>query len=356
MYPSHNRSRTAVRSIPALIVAFVILHCNADIVRAQWSEWSASRFTVGAAGICSVPVTEGDDVNPSFGLRGFLLYGVSDLFALEFGGAYLPYVDRQRDYDQLDVEGTAIPVDLRARFLPWGGGTVGPYLFAGVGVTMFDADNPETHLSPLHDHGSLSGTYVHIPVGIGATFRLSYNWGIDLQAGNNLGLSDGLNPNLDGTNDHLWVGTAGLVYRFGSTETLDDLLTKTMLPGKDTMAVKEPDIDADGLSDRVEIEKYHSDPAKPDTDGDGLNDGDEVRNYRTDPGRADTDGDGLNDGDEVLKYRTNPLKVDTDDDGLTDRAEVLTFKTDPMRDDTDGDGFIDGDEVKKYRTDPLKPD
>ena len=41
------------------------------------------------------------------------------------------------------------------------------------------------------------------------------------------------------------------------------------------------DTDGDGLSDRDELRKYHSDPNKADTDRDGLNDGEEVRTDHT---------------------------------------------------------------------------
>jgi len=66
----------------------------------------------------------------------------------------------------------------------------------------------------------------------------------------------------------------------------------------------------------------------------------------------DTDGDGLSDKDEVITYKTDPLKKDTDGDRLGDNAEIAA-KTDPTKADTDGDGVNDFDE-QRVLTDPLK--
>src|SRR4029450_3472776 len=74
------------------------------------------------------------------------------------------------------------------------------------------------------------------------------------------------------------------------------------------------DSDRDGLSNRYEQNRSHTNPRKADTDADGLRDGFELRRSRTDPRRKDTDGDGLSDGFEVNGSRTSPLRADTDRD------------------------------------------
>lgn len=99
---------------------------------------------------------------------------------------------------------------------------------------------------------------------------------------------------------------------------------------------------------------------KLDSDNDGVSDKDEVEIYHTDPNKADTDGDGYNDWQE-LNSGFSPLSsekvklenVDTDSDGLSDRME-LNFHTDLTNPDTDGDGYKDGAEVKDGY-DPLDP-
>jgi hypothetical protein len=116
------------------------------------------------------------------------------------------------------------------------------------------------------------------------------------------------------------------------------------------------DSDNDGLSDTAEVNKYGTDPTKADTDGDGLSDTEEIRDYQTDPTKKDTDGDGLPDGKEVTLFKTDPTTKDTDGDGLDDNVEVNRYHTDPADWDTDGDGLGDGVEVHKYHTDPNNPD
>lgn len=62
-------------------------------------------------------------------------------------------------------------------------------------------------------------------------------------------------------------------------------------------------------------------PVFVDSDSDALSDTRE-QELGTDPRNPDSDADTLSDGDEVLKYGTNPLKMDTDGDTYTDGLEV----------------------------------
>ena len=98
-----------------------------------------------------------------------------------------------------------------------------------------------------------------------------------------------------------------------------------------------------------------SDARLPDSDGDGLADRVELRRLHTNPRKADTDRDTLRDGVEAHVTRTNPRRVDTDRDGLTDGFEVKGSKTKPRRFDTDGDGTGDGLELLLSRN-PLVRD
>jgi hypothetical protein len=67
------------------------------------------------------------------------------------------------------------------------------------------------------------------------------------------------------------------------------------------------DSDHDGLRDRAEKHRYHTNPHKKDTDGDRLRDGREVHRYHTNPREKDTDGDGFKDRREI-RAGTNPRK------------------------------------------------
>lgn len=64
----------------------------------------------------------------------------------------------------------------------------------------------------------------------------------------------------------------------------------------------------------------HKSIVNVDTDGDGLSNKDEINIYHTDPNKADTDGDGWSDGQEITAG-TNPLKKDTDGDGIWDSKD-----------------------------------
>jgi hypothetical protein len=77
-----------------------------------------------------------------------------------------------------------------------------------------------------------------------------------------------------------------------------------------------PDPEYDGLSTRIEIERYH-----------------------TSPGLADSDGDQTPDGSEALAVHTDPLSPDTDGDGYVEALE-FSLGTDP-NDPRDYPGAID---------------
>ena len=114
------------------------------------------------------------------------------------------------------------------------------------------------------------------------------------------------------------------------------------------------DRDGDGLSNRVELRKTHTNPRRADTDRDGLGDRVEVRSTHTNPRRFDTDSDGLGDRVELRTWNTDPLEPDTDGDGLRDGYEVNKSRTKPLRADTDADGSTDAVELL-LSTDPRQP-
>ena len=106
-----------------------------------------------------------------------------------------------------------------------------------------------------------------------------------------------------------------------------------------------PDTEADGLLDGLEVNKYGSLPLVIDTDLDGLGDGQEVSDTDLDP------GNGL-DGGFFPNWEVDSLGFppDMDDDGLPDG---------PTDWDTDGDGMPDGfeciDAFGNLRPNPLDP-
>jgi Right handed beta helix region/Bacterial TSP3 repeat len=83
------------------------------------------------------------------------------------------------------------------------------------------------------------------------------------------------------------------------------------------------DADGDGLSNRFERKRSHTNPHRADTDRDRLRDRFELKRSHTNPRRADTDRDGLKDGFEWRRSKTNPRRLDSDGDGYSDGVEVL---------------------------------
>lgn len=92
--------------------------------------------------------------------------------------------------------------------------------------------------------------------------------------------------------------------------------------------LRDPDTDADGVMDGVEVQQ-DIDPLDPDTDDDTLTDGQEVNGvqasdgvtYTTNPKLVDSDGDTISDADELNlsgDLRSDPNDQDTDDDNLRD--------------------------------------
>lgn len=131
------------------------------------------------------------------------------------------------------------------------------------------------------------------------------------------------------------------------------------------------DFDGDALNSALE-RAYGSQPDNPDSDADGVTDGLEVFRAMTHPTKRDSDGDGIIDGVEDANRNgrfepgeTNPREWDTDRDGLCDglckvnkgqdlRGEDRnlngTYEPDqneynPRVVDSDGDGVLDEHEV-----------
>jgi hypothetical protein len=100
------------------------------------------------------------------------------------------------------------------------------------------------------------------------------------------------------------------------------------------------DDDNDGLTDTEEI-ALGTNPLDPDTDADGLSDGVEVLFWGSDPLLAHSDGDGIVDGVDNCPIVDNPLQADADQDGIGDLCDNCPAVPNPGQDDTEGDGVGD---------------
>lgn len=155
---------------------------------------------------------------------------------------------------------------------------------------------------------------------------------------------DGIHPNPKGYNFMFKRVQTHLEKTFGNVKKHASILKQLGL---------NKDSDGDLLPDKIEVQRYGSNPFSSDSDQDGLSDYDEVAVYGTDPSSPDSDGDLLSDGYEIFDSKTDPEKDDTDKDGLQDGKEVLLYKTDPLKSDSDGDGVSDFIEITVNFTDAL---
>ena len=146
------------------------------------------------------------------------------------------------------------------------------------------------------------------------------------------------------------------------------LLGVANLNAKPSAAGPQVDSDADGLSDKEELE-LGTRLTSPDSDGDTITDYVETlvgfdplvaevpkACERLVPG-SDRDLDGLSDCDEEL-LGTSPTLVDSDGDGLPDRLELIgltDYLSPDAEQDSDNDGVSNGDEVLR-RGDPRSTD
>lgn len=114
------------------------------------------------------------------------------------------------------------------------------------------------------------------------------------------------------------------------------------------------DTDSDGLTDKEEVQIFHTKPYTDDSDNDSINDFAEVKEYHTNPNANDTDSDSLPDNWEI-RYKTNPSRHDSNEDQDADTLtnfEEFILRTNPLLDDTDSDSLSDFDEVRVYMTNP----
>jgi hypothetical protein len=160
------------------------------------------------------------------------------------------------------------------------------------------------------------------------------------------------------TQDYLWIGLSDnanegtWVWTNGSTASFSRWLVGQPSGGatENRVVIMEnstqwADSSEDFQAAGYIFEHVGLDPLNPDTDADGLNDGVEINTHHSSPVKEDTDGDGLNDSAEVNTHGSSPLLTDTDSDGLSDRVEVEVYHSNPALKDSDGDGYYDAFEV-----------
>jgi hypothetical protein len=190
--------------------------------------------------------------------------------------------------------------------------------------------------------------------GLGDKYEVDNNLRPDLVDSDNDTLSDwdeiythGTDPRKNDTDGD------GIIDSNETTQTSETAGTGSYNPKYHTSAL-DPDSDADGWPDGLELTATDGDsrydPYDPDSNNNGIldgyerdydndliSDGDEYYTYNSygddggflDYRNPDSDFDGIMDGDEILVYGTQPFNGDTDYDGYSDPLE-LWIGTDPL--------------------------
>lgn len=237
------------------------------------------------------------------------------------------------------------------------------YVFSGAGISSFKSKIENLTTGALIDEHTERQNQLFIPVGAGATFRLSHTFAINLEYADHIILNDNT---LDFTeaakaHDHYGYASAGLQIRFGAKDTdkdgikdKDDLCPE--IPGKIELAGC-PDKDNDGIADKDDACPDVAGKAEfkgcPDTDGDGIIDSEDacptISGKKDLAGCPDKDGDGIADKDDKCPEMAGKKEFDgcpdRDGDGIADINDACPDVKGPAVfagcPDTDGDGIPD---------------
>jgi len=237
------------------------------------------------------------------------------------------------------------------------------YLFSGAGISSFKSEISDMTTGSINEQHTVRQNEFFLPVGGGATFRLSYTFSANLEYGDHIIFDDNA---LDFTtsvkpHDHYSYLSLGLLIKFGSKDKdKDGIKDKNDLcpeiPGKVELAGC-PDKDNDGIADKddacPDVAGKPEFKGCPDKDGDGIIDTEdscpEVYGKKELKGCPDADGDGVPDKDdlwpEVFGLVIYAGVPDQDGDGVPgnkdDCPEVKGLAQFNGCPDTDGDGIPD---------------
>ena len=244
------------------------------------------------------------------------------------------------------------------------------YLFGGAGYSFFDSELEDISTNEiLKEHSNQ--IILIMPIGAGASFRISYNFSINLEYGDRTMFHgeylDFSQPGED-NNVHYSYASAGIQIRFGSKDSdKDGVKDKKDLcpdvPGKIELAGC-PDKDNDGVTDIdddcPEVAGKSEFKGCPDTDGDGITDNQDACPLVAGPielqGCPDKDGDGVANKDDtcpdVFGLKNLSGCPDRDGDSIADINDacpdvkgLVQYNGCP---DSDGDGIIDSEDSCPY--------
>jgi len=251
--------------------------------------------------------------------------------------------------------------------------TLSPYLFGGIGLgfMQYDVNYGTVDNQNVRNDQDASKTQFILPVGLGLNYYLTEKFGIGIETGLRLpvsdyydGVSDAANPN---ENDLYGIGAVKLLFALGKKDTDGDGVADKLdkcpeVAGLVAMAGC-PDADGDTVTDAEDacpnVAGKIENKGCPDADGDGIVDSKDscpqTAGLEKFGGCPDTDGDGLADKDDACPEAAGTAEndgcPDSDGDGIVDKFDecptvvgIISEKGCPMKD-RDEDGIADADDA-----------
>ncbi len=274
---------------PLVLIAVLTI---STVISVKAEDDPARSLSISIGGGSVYPINESANEDRTFGpalgvglqARNLFGKGLTPEIAYDF---YTSETKERGNFSDYYSEFASI--NFRLRYYPLDTKKWAPFIYIGAGILSYSVVDVPYNKAPEAKENGIAPSF---PVGFGITHYFNDNFAAELRIGQDISLTDDLNPAYDDINDSHWMAKVSIAYNFY------DLIK---------------DSDGDGLSDEEEI-ALGTDPNNPDTDGDSLFDGDEIEKYKTNPLDPDTDDGGVNDGVEVI-HGENPL--DGDDDILS---------------------------------------
>ncbi len=310
------------------------------------------------------------NLNPKFAFGAVLGYQLCPLFGVrgQFvkGNLYSKRTDQDKLLTSDFLDGALnLTVNINEIFSKYNAKRFANfYFFTGAGISSFKSKLEDIPTGVILNQHTDRQTAFFLPVGMGAAFRLSNTFSINLEYGDRtifehtkLDFTDGGKSN----HDHYSYASAGLQINFGVKDTdddgvrdKDDLCPVTF--GKIDLAGC-PDKDNDMIADKddacPDIAGKPEFKGCPDTDGDGIIDSQDdcpvAAGNKDLNGCPDKDKDGIADKDDKCPEASGTKELagcpDRDGDAIADNDDACPdVKGLPLYNgcpDTDGDGIAD---------------